>query len=83
MSKVITVRGLGSNMYRTAEYVIFLLFLPGKYRITGRKVTAMTAPREVYVVDNLKTKMLIEMDIIIPEKMDVILSTSLIYIGSC
>ena len=43
----------------------------------------MTAPREVHIVDNLKAKMLIGMDIMVPEKIDIITSTSSAFIGSC
>ena len=82
MSKAITVRGLGSNKHQTSAYTIFPLLLPGQLK-NGKKVTAMTAPREVHIVDNLKAKMLIGMDIMVPEKIDIITSTSSAFIGSC
>ena len=42
----------------------------------------MTALREVYIVDNLKVKMLIDMDIMVLEKIDIITLTSSTFIGS-
>ena len=83
MPKAISVRGLGSNKHQSSEYAVFPLLLPGKHKVTGKNVTAMTAPREVHIVDNLKAKMLIGMDIMVPENIDIILSTSTAYIGSC
>ena len=83
MTKAITVRGLGSNMHQSSQYAVFPLLLPGKHRVTGKNVTAMTAPREVHIVEHLKAKMLIGMDIMVPEKIDIILSTSSAHIGSC
>ena len=83
MSNAITVRGLGSNTHRTNEYAVFPLLFSGKHRVSGKDVTAMTAPREVHLVDNLKAKMLIGMDVMVPEQIDITLSTSSAHIGSC
>ncbi len=81
MASPISVRGLGSNKHRTSEYAVFPLFLPG--RKNGKSVIAMTAPREVHLVDNLKAKMLIGMDFMVPEKIDILASKSAAWIGSC
>lgn len=83
MASSIPIRGVGSNVHQTSQFAIFPLFLPGTHKIIGKKVTALTALREVHIVDNLKAKMLIGMDIIMPEKIDVIVSTSSASIGSC
>lgn len=40
---------LGSNKHQTSEYAIFPRLLPGRDK-TGKRVTAMTAPREVHIV---------------------------------
>ena len=69
-------------MHQPAEYATFTLYLPGKHQITEKNVTSIIAPRKIHAVDNLKAKMLIEMHIIIQEKINLILSTSSAYIQS-
>ena len=81
MASAITIRGLKSNKHPTSEYTIFPLLFPGK-RKDGKQVTAKTASREVHIIDNLKAKMLVGMDVMVPEKIDIFASTSTAWIGS-
>lgn len=81
MASSISVRGLGSNKHRTSKYAVFPLFLPG--RKNGKLVIAMTASREVHLVDNLKAKMLIGMDFMVSKKIDILAFKSAAWIGSC
>lgn len=81
MASPITVQGLGSDKHQTLRYAIFPLLLHGKRN--GKPVLAKTTPREVHIVDSLKAKMLIGMDIMVPEKIDIIISKSIAHIGSC
>lgn len=77
MASPITVRGLGSNRHQTSEYVITPLYFPGK------DSTARTAPREIHIVDDLKANILIDMDIMIPKKIDIFVSEAKASIDSC
>ena len=82
MASPITVRGLGSARHQTDEYVILPIYFPGKTK-DGQEVTAKTAPREIHLVDELKAKMLVGMDIMKPEGIDVLSSRSVASISSC
>ena len=82
MASPITVRGLGSSRHQTDEYVILSIYLPGKTK-DGQEVTAKTAPREIHLVDELKAKMLVGMDIMKPEGIDILSSRSVASISSC
>ena len=77
MASPITVRGLGSNTHQTSEYVVTPLCFPGK------EVTAITASREIHIVDDLKANILVGMDIMVPEQIDILASQSKASIGSC
>ena len=68
---------MGFNKYQISKYTVFPLFLSSKNK-AGKPVTAKTVPKEIYIVDDLKVKMLIEIDIIISEKIDILISTSTI-----
>ena len=83
MSSPITVRGLGSNRHQTSEYVTIPLYFPGKHQKDGKDAIAMTAPREIHLVEDLKAKLLIGMDIMVPEAIDIIASKSIASVGSC
>ena len=82
MSTPITVRGLGSNLHQTAEYAIVPLYFQGTDS-AGARVLAMTSPREIHIVDQLKANILIGMDIMVPEDIDIIVTRSIASIGSC
>ena len=43
----------------------------------------MLAPQEVYIVDNLKTNVLIGINIMVPEKIDILVFQFKVYIESC
>lgn len=77
MASSITMRGLGSSVHQTSEYVVTLLCFPGE------NFTAVTAPRGVHIVDNLKANILIEMDVMAPEQIDILTSQCRASIGSC
>ena len=82
MASPITVRGLGSAKHQTDEYVILPIYFPGKSK-DGTDITAKTAPREIHLVDELKAKMLVGMDIMKPEGIDILTSRSSASISSC
>ena len=73
----IRVRGLGSNVHETSEYIVTPLYFP------GTEATAILAPREIHIVDNLKANILVGMDIMVPEQIDILASQAKASIGSC
>lgn len=70
------MRGLGSSLHQTSEYVVTPLYFPGE------NFTAVTASREIHIVDNLKANILIEMDVMAPEQIDILTSQFRASIGS-
>ena len=80
MASPIKVRRVGSDIYKTDEYSIIPIYFLGKRN--GKSVTTVTAPREVYIVNNLKAKLLVGIDIIVPEKIDIVVLKLTASIGS-
>ena len=78
----LVVRGIGSNKHTTAEYVNLEIHIPGRHATDGRPVEALLK-RPAYVVDGLRAKMLIGMDVMTPEDVDLVISNKTGYIGSC
>jgi len=76
----INVRGIGSARNSTDEYAVLDMYIPGE--VSGRKVKAHIR-REVHLVDNLKAKMLVGMDILAPEKMSLDLGSEQLFVRSC
>ena len=76
----LVVRGIGSSHHSTTEYVNLDIYVPGKHN--GRYVDALIQ-RPAFVVDNLRAKMLIGMDILASEDIDLTISTRTGRIGSC
>ena len=68
----ITIRGIGTNKHVTSEYIITPLIFPSQR--DSKSVLASTVPRELYVVNKLKVRILISTDIIEPEKIDILAS---------
>lgn len=61
MACPIPVRGIGSTIHKCEEFAVIDLYIPGKDGQTA-KIT-----REVHLVNNLKAKLLIRVDIMGPE----------------
>ena len=80
MASPIIVRGIGADKHSTSEYAILDVYFPGK---KGTKNVTACVTREVHLVDGLKAKMLIGVDIIGPESIDISVSKKEAYIGSC
>ena len=76
------VRGIGSNQHTTAEYVDLDMYIPGRHDDDGRPVEALLRC-QAFVVNDLRAKMLVGMDILATEDIDLIISTRSGYIGSC
>ena len=65
MASPLRVRGVRSNHYETSEYVTQKIYLPATDD-DGNSILVCLY-RELYIVDNLRAKMLIGNDIIGPE----------------
>ena len=77
----IIVRELRSAKHQTNKYMILLIYLLGKFK-NNINIIAKTASREIYLIDKLKIKMLIEMNIIKSKEIDILISRSSILIFS-
>ena len=74
------MRGIGDATHLTEEYVILNLFINGK---TSQGPATACLRREAHIVDNLKAKLLIGVDILAPEEMVLDFTIRTLTIGSC
>ena len=81
LSDAINVRGVGNAMHQCNTFAVLDFFIPSK-AASGKAVLAQIS-REVHIVDRLKAKVLIGMDIIRPERMSANINTKLLTIRSC
>ena len=81
MPKALRVKGLGTAMHDTDEYVLVPMYLPA-VKQDGTRVLCRIV-REIHLVDNLKAHMLIGNDIVGPEKIVLDVNQSKAFIGSC
>jgi len=80
MATLINVRGIGANKHQTNEYVILLIYLPS--RCAKEEVIAITSPREIHIINQLRAQMLIGNNILQPKKIDILTSSSTTRISS-
>ena len=66
MINFVIVREIGFNKHKTSKYVIILLYFPDE------NVIVMLISREIHIVDDLKTNVLININIMILEKIDIL-----------
>ena len=76
MAFKIPIRGIGTQIHYSDEFAVLIFYLKGSIAIT-----AIT--RELHVVDDLKVKMLLNTDIMSPEKMNLDFGSQQMTIGSC
>ena len=82
MATSVEVLDISSDKHRTDEYIITPIYILGKAK-NGTIATAKLAPREIYIVDNLRANILIGIDIITPKGIDILTSKRVAYITSC
>jgi hypothetical protein len=70
MVQPLRVRGIADNAHETNEYVILTLRIKG---LVG----------EYHIVDGLQANMLISTDVMVPQKIDLLLSGKQMLIGAC
>ena len=76
MINFVIVREIGFNKHKTSKYVIILLYFPDE------NVIVMLISREIHIVDDLKTNVLININIMILEKIDILTSQAKIEIDN-
>jgi hypothetical protein len=67
MASLLKVRGLGTSKYKTLKYIINPLYLPAVEKDTDRNVLIYIR-KEIYIINNLRAKILIRNNIIGPKK---------------
>ena len=67
MASPLKVYRVGNSKYKTSEYIIVLIYLPGLSN-NGKEKVLVYIRRELYLVDDLRAKMLISNDILGPKK---------------
>ena len=80
VNRPIGVRGIGSSRYTTDKFVVIDLFIKGI--VDGKNATAHLK-REAHLVNNLKAKFLVGIDILAPERISLDLSNERMTIRSC
>ena len=81
MTSSIIVNELETTKHFTNKYVIVSMYFSDKNQ--NDKSTTALITKEIHLVDNLKTNIFIENDILESEKFDVFISTSSAHIESC
>ena len=79
MATPLKVRGVGSSRHKTSEYVTIPIYLLGQ--VEGKEVLAYFR-REMYLIDDLRAKMLLSNDILGPEGFIIDVANSKAYISS-
>ena len=80
LTEAITVRGIGAGKHESTEFARVYLYIPGH---VGKERVKAQLIRDLHVVNDLRVKVLLGMDILGPEAIDVRISTSTLTIGSC
>ena len=80
MASPLKINGIVGNQHTSAEYVIATLRILGKDK-DGPVEAVIT--RELHIVDHLDANILIGTDVMLPEKMDILLSNKTLRIGTC
>ena len=74
------VRGVGTLLYKISEYIVVLFYLPGTTN-NGIKIIGCIR-REIYLINNLRAKILISNDIISPKQIIIDIANKLARIDS-
>ncbi|SLM33512.1 reverse partial [Lasallia pustulata] len=80
VDRPIGIRGIGSTRYSSDEYVILDVFLDGTINNAPARAHMR---REAHVVDSLKAKFLMGVDILVPERICLNLSEGKMVVQSC
>ena len=76
------IRGIKFNKYITTEYVVLNIYILEYYNADDRSIEALFY-RQAYIVEGLKTKILVDINIITSENINLIIFERTDYIDSC
>ena len=76
----LSVRGIGSTKHQTDEYIIIPIYFPGTQDGNNKVLTYIR--REIYLVNNLRAKILIGNDISVPKGFVIDITNKKANIGS-
>ena len=76
------MRRVGNSKYKTSEYVTVLIYLLG-LSSDGEEKVLVYIRRELYLVNDLRAKILISNDILGPKKVVINIIERNVYISSC
>ena len=79
MKNLITVQSIKSTRYSTDKYVIFNFYISN---LVNSQIKIIEIIMKVHLVDNLKTKLLINVDILNSEKMNISFSQQILIINN-
>ena len=82
MVSSITIRELELIRHQTNKYVIQSIYFPRKFKDDIKNITAKIAPREIYLINKLKIKMLVEINIIKSKEIDILAFRFITFISS-
>ena len=74
------MRSIGFNKYSISNYVFVFIYIPGTNTFENRVKAFIT--RKAYIIDNFKTKILIEINIINLKSINIFIAKKKIYIKS-
>ena len=70
---LVEVLGISSDKHRIDEYIIASIYIPDKTRNSSAIIAKIT-PRKIYLIDSLRAKILISIDIITLEGSNILAS---------
>jgi len=70
---LLQITGINTNRYTTSKYIVTSLYFPGKDK-SGNKIITETAPKEVYIIDNLKVNIFINIDVMALKGINILVS---------
>lgn len=80
MTSLLFIRGIGFNKYLTSNYALVFIYILNIDAFGNRIKTLIT--RKIYIVNNLKTKILISINIISLKFINIFIIKKKVYIGN-
>ena len=80
IANTVTIKKIDINKYIIFVYIIFRIYLPGR---KGTKAVNIYIIREIYIIEDLKAKIFIGVNIIRPENINISIFRKEIYIDFC
>src|SRR5450631_4183209 len=78
---LVSVRGISTKRYKSDTYVLFPFYLRGVAQDGSIKLAHFV--REVYLIDDFQCNFLIGVNVLGPERIDLLVSSATLRIGAC